>query len=177
MAEWMKRTPETITALQAGHRLVVDFPFGPDVVGADDWTDLCDAIIPGYAEIDPSDTTAQLQARILHAVTVQVAYQAVICEAVDLSGCSAAELEVLTAERTHQPDITVWTSPVPLVLVDRFEYQPDGPKTRPVGLLPGTEPDSNLVWLDPADEASLPHSMEQARLIDILQDTDTAIAH
>jgi hypothetical protein len=96
---------------------------------ADTVTELCEQLIPGYAELE--DDISQAAARIQHAVRAQVLLQAAIVADADLSGCNGEEQELLLGPRHVPPAIEVWEADVPLVLVDTY-YEPlaryPGPK-------------------------------------------------
>jgi hypothetical protein len=130
---------------------------------ADSVTELCEQLIPGYAELD--DDTSQAAARIRHAVRAQVLLQAAIVADADLSSCSAAERELLLGARHVPPAVEVWEADVPLVLVDSY-YEPVGRLARPEGRPRGGGPEgSNLVWLRPGDEAELLESLADAGVV------------
>ncbi len=111
---------------------------------ADSPAELVAALIPGYAET--TDPVEAAQARIAHAVHVQVTTQAAINVQLGTDGCSPEERALLCADRSRPPTAAQWSAPVPLVLVDCF-YSPVTELTRPVPLAPG-----EILWLRPATD-------------------------
>jgi PAS domain S-box-containing protein len=153
------------------YRFEMIFDGGSYRAYADTVTELCEQLIPGYAELE--DDVSQAAARIQHAVRAQVLLQAAIVAEADLSGCSGAEQELLLGPRHAPPVIEVWKADVALVLVDTY-YEPLGPVPRPEGRLParpvgrprgGAPPGSNLIWLRPGDEAELLASLADAGVV------------
>jgi hypothetical protein len=129
---------------------------------ADNFAELCGALIEGYPVGDELEATA---ARIRFAVSSQVALQAMIDAEEDLSSCTPEEQALLVGSRHIPPHIEAWEADVPLVLVDTY-YQPLGELPRPVGRpRGGGKPDANLIWLSPASEGSLVGSLAEAGLI------------
>jgi hypothetical protein len=112
---------------------------------ADDFTELADALIAGYAGL--GSELARAKARIRHAVSVQVATQAAINVQMGTASCTPEEHEVLTADRAVPPTVAQWAAPVPLVLVDSF-YAPFTATPRPVAQAPG-----RIFWLRPGTES------------------------
>ena len=130
---------------------------------ADSVTELCEQLIPGYAELE--DDVSQAAARIQHAVRAQVLLQAAIVVDADLAGCSGEEQEVLLGPRHVPPTLEVWEADVPLVLVDTY-YEPVGRLPQPEGRPRGGGPEgSNLIWLRPGDEAELLASLADAGVV------------
>ncbi|MEV6536783.1 hypothetical protein AB0M86_45755 [Streptomyces sp. NPDC051639] len=80
--------------------------------------DLLAALVPGYLGL--ADPVAAARARIQHAVRTQVLVQAAINVEAGEAGCTREQLEVLGGDRTRQPEVTEWSAPVPLVLIDCF---------------------------------------------------------
>ena len=145
------------------YRFEMIFDGGSYRAYADTVTELCEQLIPGYAELE--DDVSQAAARIQHAVRAQVLLQAAIVADADLSGCSGAERELLVGPRHVPPAIEAWEADVALVLVDTY-YEPLGrlprPEGRPRG---GGPPGSNLIWLRPGDEAELLASLADAGVV------------
>lgn len=165
MGEWERNTKEGIERLRSRHRLVVSFVFGNDAVAGEDWTEICDEVIPGYAELVTEQYEERLIARAAYLVRVQVAYQAMLNSVVDMSGETPEARAILTGDRLEQPDVGEWKSKFPLVLVD-FGYQGNSyladtseGKPRPWG--------EAILWLDPANETSVFTSMAHAGIVDI----------
>jgi hypothetical protein len=130
---------------------------------ADTITELCEHLIPGYAEL--RDDVAQAAARIDYVVRAQVQFQALVVSQHGVQGCTPAERELLLGSRHEPPAVAVWQPDVPLVLVDVY-YEPLGPLPGPRGRPRGGGPeDSNLIWLRAGDEADLIESLAQAGLI------------
>ncbi|MEV6029097.1 hypothetical protein [Streptomyces sp. NPDC052036] len=106
---------------------------------ADRPAELLAALIPGYA--CPADPVAAARDWIRHAVRTQVAVQAAINVEAGEAGCTPQRLEVLGGDRTRQPELTEWSAPVPLVLVDCFYAPVTGtPVPEPV-------PPAEIRWL------------------------------
>jgi hypothetical protein len=131
---------------------------------ADTATELCEELIAGYTAID--DEVAQAAARIQYAVGTQVRLQAELVDDEDaMTSTTPQEREILLGARHVPPALEVWEADVPLVLVDTY-YQPLGRLPRPAGRpRGGGPPESNLVWLRPADEAELLTSLSEAGVI------------
>ena len=130
---------------------------------ADTATELCEQLIPGYAEL--ADDVSQAAARIQYAVRAQVHLQAAIVAEADLSRCSAEEQELLLGPRHVPPVLEAWEADVPLVLVDSY-YEPFGGLPQPQGHPRGGGAEgSNLIWLRPGDEAELLTSLADAGVL------------
>ena len=130
---------------------------------ADTAIELCGLFIPGYSELE--DDTERAEARIRFAVGTQVQLQAAIVAEVGLEACSPSERQALLGARHVPLELATWEADVRLVLVDVF-YQPLGELPRPAGRPSGGgEPDSNVIWLSPADEAELLSSLHRAGLV------------
>jgi len=129
---------------------------------ADTVTELCEALIDGYAEL--GDDISQAAARIQYAVRAQVQLQAALVADADLSRCSPEEQELLLGSRHVPPTLEMWEADVALVLVDTY-YEPLGGLPRPQGRPHGGPEGSNLIWLCPADEAELLASLADAGVI------------
>ena len=136
---------------------------------ADTATELCEQLIPGYAEL--ADDVSQAAARIQYAVRAQVHLQAAIVAEADLPGCSAEERELLLGPRHVPPVLETWEAEVPLVLVDTY-YEPFGRLPQPQGRPRGDGAEgSNLIWLRPGDEAELLTSLADAGVL-VLSELD-----
>lgn len=146
-------------------RLEMIFDGGRYRAYADTATELCEQLIPGYAQL--ADDVSQAAARITYAVRAQVHLQAAIVAEADLSRCSTEERELLLGPRHEPPVLEAWEAEVPLVLVDTF-YEPLGRLPQPQGR--GGE-GSNLIWLRPGDEAELLTSLADAGVL-VLSDLD-----
>ena len=97
-------------------------------VYADSVTELCEHLIPGYAELD--EDVAQAAARIECAVCAQVHLQADIVAQHGMEGCTPAERDLLLGARHEPPMVGEWQPDVPLVLVDVY-YEPSAPCRSP----------------------------------------------
>lgn len=132
------------------------------VAWADSATELCDLLIEGYLEIPEEDLEEQAAQRALYAVGAQVRLQAAILAAADPARATEAERAVLSGSRDVPPEVEVWESPIPLVLVDAF-YAPFTDRRRPLSRPRGDgAPGSNLIWLEFADELSFLMSLSAA---------------
>ena len=165
MGEWARNTEQGLDHLKRHWRLTVNFVFGADAVGGEDWTDICNEVIPGYSELTTEQYEERLVARVAYLVKAQVAYQAILNNAVDMSDETPEAKAILTGDRHRQPDVGQWTSKFPLVLVD-FGYQGNSYLDDTSDGLPRPTGEA-ILWLDPADEASVFVSMAHAGIVDI----------
>jgi hypothetical protein len=113
---------------------------------------------PGYPELDDP---ARYGVRLRAAVDAQVRLQAELNETHGLEGCTPEEAEVLTGARDVPPQLTEWSSGVPLVLVDGF-YEPEGDLPRPTSTVADVADPPNLVWLRTSSDLELLESLHQA---------------
>ena len=151
------------------YRFEMIFDAGRYRAYADTATELCEQLIPGYAEL--VDDVSQAAARIQYAVRAQVLLQAAIVAEADLSSCSGEERALLGGPRHVPPAIEVWEAEGPLVLVDTY-YEPLGRVPAPEGRPRGGGPSgSNLIWLRPGDEAELLTSLGDAGVV-VLSELD-----
>jgi len=127
---------------------------------ADTADDLLAALIRDY---DRMNVSQRLAARLHLAARTQVTVQADINSTFDLSLVTPEEAVILQGHRNTAPDVTEWTCPVPLVLIDLY-YAPLGALPRPIGSRDVAEPD-NIIWLTPADPYALLTSLHRAGLI------------
>jgi hypothetical protein len=156
--------PDVPHRLDGGlYRFEMIFDGGHYRAYADTATELCEALIPGYADVDGD--VSQAAARIQCAVRAQVLLQAAAVAEGDLSSCSLEERELLLGPRHVPPAIEVWEAEVPLVLVDTY-YHPLGRLPQPRGRARGGGAEgSNLIWLRPGDEAELLTSLADAGVV------------
>lgn len=139
------------------------------VAFADSPEDLVTVLIPGYDQMESEDERAK--ARILLAVTAQVAVQAQINASTEVdepeawAALSPAEREALTSNRVEQPHGwgegplgDVWESSIPIVLVETG-YAPYTPYDVPMSAEGDVENPSNIYWLRPAEEWDLLESL------------------
>lgn len=103
-------------------------------------------LIPGYLDLDEE---ARLAARIRHAVDTQVILQAWINQDHADVPRTDQEQTLLTAPRHVQPDILIWSSAIPLVLVDAF-YAPFSDLPAPSSEIADVADAPNLWILRPA---------------------------
>jgi len=127
--------------------------------------------IPGYQLL--TDEVERTTERLLYAVTVQVALQALVLSGMEVDQGLTPSLEeraVLEAPRDVPPQVTLWESEIPLVLVSTY-YQPDGELPRPTGLLgePGYDEPYNLIWLDPSGDMPFLVSLHQAGWLNLAE--------
>lgn len=172
MGEWERNNPAGIDYLRSKWRLTVNFVFGPDAVGGEDWTDICNEVIPGYASLVTEQHSERLMARVAYLVKAQVSYQALLNDRVDMSGETPEAVAILKGDRRRQPDVGEWTSKFPLVLVD-FGYQGNSYLDDTSDGLPRPSGEA-VLWLDPANEMTVFTSMSHAGLVDI---HDSLTAH
>jgi len=127
--------------------------------------------IPGYQLL--TDEVERTTARLLYAVTVQVALQALLQSGMEAGmglTPTPAERAILEAPRDVPPQVTEWESEIPLVLVSSY-YQPNGDLPRPTGLLgePGDDEPYNLIWLDPSGDMPFLLSLHRAGWLDLAE--------
>lgn len=116
---------------------------------ADDAEDLLGCMIPRYESMTVGERTA---ARLSHAVRTQTTVQADINWHYDnLAGCTPEEKTVLMSSRSTPPEISEWSSTVPIVLVDVF-YRPIGALPNPVSTIADVNDPPNIFWLRVEDE-------------------------
>ena len=133
--------------------------------------ELLQYFIPGYQLL--TDEVERTTARLLYAVTVQVALQALFQSGMEVRmglTPTPAERAILEAPRDVPPQVTEWESEIPLVLVSSY-YQPDGELLRPTGLLgePGYDEPYNLIWLDPSGDMPFLVSLHQAGWLNLAE--------
>jgi len=120
-------------------------------------------LIPGY---EAAGEVEQLTSRILYANTAAVALQAYAVSDADVE-LTEEERRILEAPRDVPPQVTMWESEIPLVLVTTY-YQPQGVLLRPTGRALGIgEEGGNLSWLDPSGDIELIFSLAQAGWINL----------
>lgn len=134
--------------------------------------------IPGYQKL--TDEVARTTARLLYAVSVQVALQALVLSGTEIVlglTPTSEERAILEAPRDVPPQVTVWESEIPLVLVGSY-YQPDGDLPRPTGLLgeEGNEEPYNLIWLDPSGDMPFLLSLHRAGWLNLAENQKFAEA-
>jgi len=127
--------------------------------------------IPGYQLL--TDEVERATERLLYAVTVQVALQALFQSGMEVGmglTPTPAERAILEAPRDVPPQVTLWESEIPLVLVSSY-YQPDGELLRPTGLLgePGDDEPYNLIWLDPTGDMPFLLSLHRAGWLNLAE--------
>jgi len=136
---------------------------GNSRVYADTPEELLGYLIPGYEALDE---VGHLTSRILYANTAAVALQAYAVSDADVE-LTEEERRTLEAPRDVPPQVAVWESEIPLVLVSTY-YQPLGDLPRPIGRALGIgEEGGNLIWLDPSGDIELIFSLAQAGWINL----------
>jgi len=165
MGEWARNTEKDLEHLKQRWRLTVNFVFGANAVGGEDWTDICNEVIPGYADLTTEQYEERLIERVAYLVRVQVAYQAILNHSIDMSGETPEAVAILKGDRRRQPDVGVWASKFPLVLVD-FGYQGNSYLDDTSDGLPRPTGEA-ILWLDPANEETVFTSMARAGVVDI----------
>lgn len=138
---------------------------------ADSPGDLLSELVSGYAE---RDDEGRLRARIALAVDAQIAAQARINA--DLNeqtwdGLSEQEKTVLQSPRFEQPSVDVWSSSVPLVLVDTG-YAPYTRLDRPISGIADVVNPPNIWWIRPLDEWEFLVSLAAVDYIGLQESTD-----
>jgi hypothetical protein len=136
---------------------------------ADTAEDLLDCMIPQYQTMTVGERFA---ARLSHAVRTQTTVQADInWHHANLTGCTPAEIAVLTSSRSTPPEIREWSSEVPIVLVDVF-YRPLGALPQPISTLADVQDPPNLFWLRVEDEYGYLGSLGSVGFIDLNEHAD-----
>lgn len=138
---------------------------------ADDAEALLATLIRGY---DRMDEPARLTARLHLAVRTQTTTQADICAYYGTDSLTPDEYAILMASRATPPQITEWTSEVPIVLVDVF-YTPMGDLPRPVGPDGDVAEPANIFWLRPTDPYDLLESLHGIGAIGLAQHNDFVV--
>jgi hypothetical protein len=128
---------------------------------ADDLGDFLPDLIPGYTEL--SDPAARTDARVRHARRVRFDWQHDVTAAFGVEGCTPEQIAVLTDERTMPPAVSIWSAPVPLLLVDCW-YEPTTDLARPVGRDPG-----EIFWLEPSDEVAYVRSLALLDIVIVIE--------
>lgn len=130
---------------------------------------LLDHLIAGYSDLPES---AKLDALIKHALDSQVRLQARLNIFFDQIPRTPEEEAVLVGPRHVQPEVDVWSSVVPLVLVDAF-YAPFSGLARPVSGDGDVAFADNIWWLTPAaGEMAYLVSLNEASLITLNVSSD-----
>jgi len=127
--------------------------------------------IPGYQLL--TSEVERTTERLLYAVTVQVALQALVLSGMEVGmglTPTPAERAILEAPRDVPPQVAVWESEIPLVLISSY-YQPAGDLPRPTGLLgePGYDEPYNLIWLDPGGDMPFLLSLHRAGWLNLAE--------
>lgn len=136
---------------------------------SDSAADLLECMIPQYTRMNPAE---RLAARLQHATRSQVTAQADInWQHNNLVDCTPEEQVILSSSRATPPDITEWSSPVPIVLVDVF-YEPIGRLPRPYSTLADVANPPNILWLRVEDEYDYLLSLHRVGLITVNQHAD-----
>jgi hypothetical protein len=112
-------------------------------VYSDDIKELMEYLIPSY--------TGEYTQRLNHAISMQVKMQAQILSYYLDADVTDEEYSLLVGPRHIQPDVKIWTSQVPLILIDSF-YEPYTKITAPVGNF--VEKDDNILWIEVAKSES-----------------------
>lgn len=116
-------------------------------VYADSIEDLLEYLVPGYKSMPEEE---KLQARITHALDMQVELQSQINLVYGAYNRTPAEDIILNAPRHTPPIVDIWVSEVPLVLIDAF-YMPYSDIPAPISGMGDTEYSENVWWLNPAE--------------------------
>jgi hypothetical protein len=106
-------------------------------VYTDEIKELFEYMIPGYK--------GEYIELLNHAISTQVKLQAQLLSFYLDSDVTDEEYQILVGGRHIQPDIKVWTSQVPLVLIDSF-YKPYSKTDAPFGNF--IEKDDNILWIE-----------------------------
>lgn len=110
------------------------------------YSDVLSEIVEYLAPGGSSDYSILLK----HAVDVQVAMQSQILNFYHDALVSEEEFTLLTGIRHEQPQISIWSCQVPLILIDSF-YAPYTSIQLPYGQF--IEPSDNIIWLTPGKGA------------------------
>jgi hypothetical protein len=143
---------------------------GNDLVFADTFDDLADALIPGY--LTETDPVEQAMMRIRLAESAAVTMQAAILTATDPDTITDDEWAVLTAPKVGPgaPEAPLWASTVPLIVVET-SYQPYTTRLRPYTVTDGIQSE-NLWWIRPGLTEDLLLSLHDIGYIRLMETTD-----
>ena len=108
---------------------------------------LLEYVIPGYSQLTDDE---KIEARIKHSLDMQVFLQSQLNTFYEDADVRITEKQILTSPRNTPPVVDVWSSMIPLVLVDAF-YKPFGEITPPVSSLGNYNEVENIWWLKPAE--------------------------
>lgn len=139
------------------------------IVFADTHVDLLDALIEGYAQMDPAERDQERIGLAQHVAAVTQA-QAMFDHGITRDDVTDQEWNALTAPRGQaQPRVNCWTSEVPLVVVET-SYQPHTTVPRPTSALSDatSERPSNLAWVRPGEEGDFLASLHELSYIQLL---------
>ncbi|MHB8246850.1 MAG: hypothetical protein ACYDGN_16175 [Acidimicrobiales bacterium] len=127
--------------------------------------ELLEHLIEDY---DHSDEASAGQARVRHAVGVQVSTQPYLTftDAAALANLSDAEWAVLNGSRVEQPAIDRWDAPIDLILIDLW-YQPFGSLAVPVDGEAGGR--KRIHWLCTVDELGYLKSLAEVGYINLAE--------
>jgi hypothetical protein len=151
---------------QPYHLRWVDHENGGELVYAETADDLLNEWIPGYQDAAPSGR-ALLRAE--HAVRIRDALVARLVVDAEAAGVDLTPEQeaILLADLGQMPDIPIWESPVPLVLLEGM-YRPYTARLPPLSGIDGDVRDpSNIIWLRNADPRGYLESLAAAGIIDI----------
>lgn len=130
---------------------------------------LLDFLIPGYLDLDEEE---KIEARIRHAIDLQVRLQARLNSFYDTTRRTPDEQAILTGPRHVQPAVEEWNSSIPLVVIDAF-YDPYSDTPRPISGLGDVALTPNLWWLRPAESPmGYLESLHEVGLIDLHTSVD-----
>ncbi|MFI7130804.1 hypothetical protein ACIBQ1_34295 [Nonomuraea sp. NPDC050153] len=111
----------------------------------DEPAELIAELIPHYS--------GTLEDREAFARAAAARLQAMLAAEGPFGGCTAAEREVILADRAQPPSVEHWSGAVPLVLVTTH-----CPRPRPTG---------DIIWIDPTDESSLLSTLGRAGIVQV----------
>jgi hypothetical protein len=148
--------PEPPQGQTFGYEMIFDA--GKSRAWANDAADMLDALSPGYLNADAAE---RLRARYRLATHVIAITQGLLLA--DHIGDLQADPTLSAAFATGggQPDITVWASPIPLIVLD-LHYAPFTERLRPEATAAG-----NLLWFQAYDEEEMLTSLHQSGFISL----------
>lgn len=145
----------------------VDHDHGGDLVYAETADDLLDEWIPGYRDAEPSGR-ALLRAE--HAVRIRDALVAHLLVDAETRGINLTPEQeaILLTDLDQMPDIPIWDSPVPLVLLEGM-YRPYTDRLPPLSGIDGDVRDpTSIIWLRNAHPDGYVQSLAEGGIINLV---------
>jgi hypothetical protein len=152
-----------------GYRYCMYFNGDAEAAFADSHEELLSVLVPGYVQMEEMDADV---ARIRLAQVVAAQIQAEVLAEVDPATVSEQEWAILNAPRSlKQPEVGLWRSEVPLVVVETA-YAPYTDVQPPVsGLSDGIDDAPNLWWIRPTEDEDFLFSLHEVGYIRLMENT------